>query len=246
MKNLLFTLIVLSLFVGCGQKPIVVRGKLDRPQVTSKGKQHQILGTSVNGNNPLNNPELIPGAVVETIERNVTNETNETNLTNPSVLQPNLGTEIEQTPVTLEAGDEAVMDPTISQSYVATLKTKRFAYADAAFMHEENGVIDLQVLSAGKPLVTLKISSDVCVDHNCISKEEFNQDYLSPAYPPELINQVLTKQPIFDGKNLKRISGGFMQKITTPDYAIRYKTTPGSIYFKDTKNHLTIKLRRLK
>ncbi len=243
MKNLLFTLIALSLLVGCGQKPIVVRGKLDRPhmpQIASNSKQHQILGTPAKNSNPLNNPELIPGAVVETTE------TNETNVTTPSADQPSLGTEIDQTPVTLEAGDEAVMDPTISQSYVATLKTKRFAYADAAFMHEENGVIDLQVLSAGKPLVTLKISSDVCVDHNCISKEEFNQDYLSSAYPPELINQVLTKQPIFGGKNLRRITGGFMQKIDTPQYTIRYKTTPGSIYFKDTKNHLTIKLRRLK
>ena len=237
MQNLLFTLIALSLMVGCGQKPLVVKGRLDRPtasQVASDTRQHPILGKSVNTTNPLENPAMIPGAVVET------------NVTTMPANQPNLGTQIDQTPVTLETGDEAVMDPTISQSYVATLKTKRFAYSDAAFMHEESGVIDLQILSAGKPLVTLKISSDVCVDHNCISKEEFNQDYLSPAYPPELINQVLTKQPILGGENLRRISGGFMQKITTPQYAIRYKTTPGSSYFKDTKNHLTIKLRRLK
>jgi hypothetical protein len=47
-------------------------------------------------------------------------------------------------------------------------------------------------------------------------------------------------------KYLRKTTNGFMQRITTADYVVKYKTTPGSIYFKDLKNNLIIKLRRLK
>ncbi|RUM66978.1 MAG: hypothetical protein DSZ06_02265 [Sulfurospirillum sp.] len=231
-----FIVIIATLFImsGCGQKPIVVKGKINRPISSVPTKRTKpILGQQIPSTNPLENPSVILGSEINgTIEGNQT--------LSPQRREIILGGSEEM------PGDEPVMDPTISQSYVATLKTKKFAYSDAAFMQEENGVIDLQILSAGKPLVTLKISSDVCVNHNCISKEEFNQDYLSSAYPAELINNVLTKQPIMGGRNLRRITGGFMQKINTPEYSIRYKTTPGSIYFKDMKNKIVIKLRRLK
>ena len=234
MKNFISIFTLAFILASCGQKPIIVQGKIDRPHRPIK---KPILGEQVakptqnQSNNPLENPSLILGTQVGG---------NDTNLSYPQTQQVVVGTDPNL------ASDEPVMDPAISQSYVATLKTKKFAYSDAAFMQEENGVIDLQILSAGKPLVTLKISSDVCVDHNCISKEEFNHDYLSSAYPADLINNVLTKRPIFEGRNLKRITNGFMQKIYGPDYKIKYKTTPGSIYFRDLKNGIVIKLRRLK
>jgi len=230
----IFIFIVVAIFVGCGQKPIVVQGKIEKPRGTEN--QKVILGQNTNKKpktqvyeNPLQNPSLILGS-----EANKTISTQAKAENNISVQQ--------QPEVELEP----VMNPEISQSYVATMKTKKFSYSDAAFMQEENGVIDLQILNAGKPLVTLKISSDICVNHNCISKEEFNHDYLSPSYPNDLINNVLTKRPIFEGKNLKQITGGFMQRLQSSQYDIKYKTTPGSIYFKDLKNNIVIKLRRLK
>ncbi len=133
-----------------------------------------------------------------------------------------------------------------SNSYVTTFKTKKFAFSDAGFMRQENGVIDLQILALGKPLLKLKISDDVCVDHHCRTKQEFNENYLSADYPYDLINNVLTSQPIFGGENLKRTSNGFMQRIQSPLYDIKYKIAPGSIYFKDMKNKIIIKLRELR
>ncbi len=235
MLKRVFVFTIFLIFTGCGQKPIVVKGKIN--DTTNATKNRTILGQQPSKLpnkqqevlNPLENPSLIMGSEVNATEQNPyqndTNSTIENGIENPT--------------------GELIMDPTLSQSYVATMKTKRFSYSDAAFMQEENGVIDLQILSAGKPLVTLKISSDVCVDHNCISKEEFNQNYLSSAYPPDLINNVLTKRPIFEGRNLRRITSGFMQRVRTPEVDIKYKTTPESIYFKDLKNGIVIKLRRL-
>ncbi len=132
-----------------------------------------------------------------------------------------------------------------AKSYVTTLKTKKFSFSDAGFMKNENGVIDLQILALGKPLLKLKISDDVCVDHFCRTKQEFNANYLSADYPYDLINNVLTSQPIFGGENLKKTSNGFMQRIKSPLYDIKYKITPGSIYFKDLQNKIIIKLREL-
>jgi hypothetical protein len=235
MKNISIIISFIFLFIGCGEKPIVVKGKIDRPiKQTTTRNPSPILGKPVGSvnTNPLENPSVIMGQEVRAIDLNQT--------TIPAV-DNNINTVGE-----VQDNSEPVMDPTMSQSYVTTLKTKKFSFSDAGFMQEENGVIDLQILTAGKPLVTLKISSDVCVNHNCISKEEFNQDYLSSSYPADLINNVLTRRPIFEGKNLKRTSNGFMQKITSSRYNIKYKTTPSSIYFKDLKNNLIIKMRRLK
>ncbi len=150
---------------------------------------------------------------------------------------------IDLTPAAEETDD--TLNRSNSKSYVTTLKTKKFSFSDAGFMKIDNGVIDLQVLALGKPLVKLKISEDVCVDHFCRTKQEFNANYLSADYPYDLINHVLTSQPIFGGENLKKTSNGFMQRIKSPLYDIKYKITPGSIYFKDLQNKIIIKLREL-
>jgi hypothetical protein len=234
MKNISLIIAIISIFIGCGEKPIVVKGVVDRPRpVKIAKKPAPILGQPVNSQktNPLENPSVIIGAEVNTADLNKSIIVTDENST--------LGTQV------IDDG-EAIMDPSISQSYVTTLKTKKFSFSDAGFMREENGVIDLQILTAGKPLVTLKIADDICVDHFCRTKREFNYEYLSPAYPDDLINNVLTRQPIMNGKYLRKTTNGFMQRITTADYDIKYKTTPGSIYFKDLKNNLIIKLRRLK
>ena len=235
MKNISIIISFIFLFIGCGEKPIVVKGKIDRPiKHTTTKKPSPILGKPIGSvsTNPLENPSVIMGQEVKTLDLNQSI---------PVVVDNNKNIVGE-----IQDDSVAIMDPSMSQSYVTTLKTKKFSFSDAGFMQEENGVIDLQILTAGKPLVTLKISSDVCVDHHCISKEEFNHDYLSSSYPADLINNVLTRKPIFDGRNLRRTSNGFMQRVTSPRHDIKYKTTPSSIYFKDLKNNLIIKMRRLK
>ncbi len=156
----------------------------------------------------------------------------------PTAIEPAVE-EPEQEPI------EETLNKSNAVPYVTTLKTQKFSYSDAGFLRNQNGVIDLQMFAVGRPLVKLKISEDVCVDHYCITKQEFNQEYLSDSYPDDLINQVLTSQPIFDSQNLKKTSNGFMQRIIDPRFDIKYKITPGSIYFKDLKNGIIIKLREL-
>jgi len=146
----------------------------------------------------------------------------------------------------IDLGQGETLSKSNSKSYVTTFKTKKFAFSDAGFMRQENGVIDLQILALGKPLLKLKISDDVCVDHHCRTKQEFNENYLSSDYPYDLINHVLTSQPIFGGENMKQTSNGFMQRIQSPLYNIKYKIAPGSIYFKDMQNKIIIKLRELR
>lgn len=141
--------------------------------------------------------------------------------------------------------EEELLSKATAKSYVTTFKTQKFSFSDAGFMRNQDGVIDLQILALGKPLLKMKISDDVCVDHYCRTKEEFNMNYLNENYPENLINNVLTSQPIFDGKNMKKITNGFMQRIIDPRYDIKYKITPGSVYFKDLKNGIIIKLREL-
>ncbi len=158
--------------------------------------------------------------------------------TENQAINPNLGE-------TIEISSDDLLNRSNSKSYVTTFKTKRFSFSDAGFMKQEDGVIDLQILALGKPLLKMKISEDICVDHHCRTKQEFNQNFLSPDYPYDLINHVLSSQPIFGGENLKQTSNGFMQRIKSPLYDIKYKIAPGSIYFKDLQNHIIIKLREL-
>ena len=164
---------------------------------------------------------------------------------NPNHPENTLGEEYnpEQEPMEIEVSPALEYPDT--KSYVTTFKTKQFSFADTGFMREENGVIDLQILALGKPLLTLKIADDICVDHFCRTKEEFNANYLSRYYPEDLINQVLMAQPIMEKKGYRETSNGFLQRIKAPHYDIKYKITPGSIYFKDLKNGIIIKLREL-
>ncbi len=134
-----------------------------------------------------------------------------------------------------------------SKSYATTFKTKKFAFSDAGFLKSENGKTYLQIFSAGKPLMKLKIlrSDDICVNQLCNTKHGFNQSYLSGAYPDNLLENVLHARPIFNSQNLKETTNGFMQRIRGSRYDIKYKIVPGMIYFKDVKNKIIIKLKAL-
>ena len=227
------SIVVLSfLFAGCGEKPIVVRAK-QKPVIQNYPPSQTVQKEVIDNKYP---PTLNP----TTIGEKVVIKTNATALGTP-VGDINQSEELGEVVTT----NEEILDASTSDSYVATFKTKKFAYSDAAFIRDEGGVLELQILTAGKPLLHLKIAEDVCVDHNCITKMEFNDEYLNHNYPPNLIDHVLRGEPIFDGKNLKKTTNGFMQKIETPDFFIKYKTYNRNIYFKDVKNNIVIKLRKL-
>jgi hypothetical protein len=258
--KIILSIIAMMLFItGCGEKPIVVRAK-QKPVYTPTKPIYQTKKSTIYGKKPTIttrkriDSKYPPGLDPTIIGQEVPTEVNQTvilgerlpNGENQTVIvEGRLPSESNRTIVLGEEVKPEILDASTSDSYVATLKTKQFSFSDAAFMRDEMGVLELQILTAGKPLLNLKIAEDVCVDHNCITKMEFNDKYLNHYYPPNLIDNVLRGEPIFDGRNLKKTTKGFMQKIQDENYYIKYKTTPGNIYFKDVKNGIVIKLRKL-
>jgi hypothetical protein len=112
-----------------------------------------------------------------------------------------------------------------STSYKVSMKTKKFSFSDTGFLVKYSDKIRLNVLAMGKPVLDLKImhSDDICVGSLCNSKHGFNQSFLVGEYPDTLIENVLNKRPIFNGKNLIKTKSGFLQKLTTDSYDIKYQ-----------------------
>jgi hypothetical protein len=135
-----------------------------------------------------------------------------------------------------------------SHPYKVTMKTKKFAFSDTGFMNVYDNLLNLQVFSMGKIVLdlTVKLNDDeICVGSLCNTKHGFNQTFLSGEYPDTLVENILQSKPILEGKNLRKMTKGFIQKIINNKYAIKYKIWPGNVYFKDAKNNIIIKLRKL-
>ncbi len=136
----------------------------------------------------------------------------------------------------------------VSNPCKVTMKTRKFAFSDTGFMNVYNNLINLQVFSMGKVVLDMTVSlndDEICVGSLCNTKHGFNQTFLTGLYPDTLVENILRSKPIMRGKNLKKMTKGFIQKIVTAKYSIKYKIWPGNIYFKDIKNRIIIKIRKL-
>ncbi len=151
-------------------------------------------------------------------------------------------------PQVVEKTKDKVIKKEYSKSYKVTMKTKKFAFSDTGFLVKTSDMLRLNVLAMGNPVLDLKIKNtdDICVGSLCNTKHGFNQSFLVGEYPDDMIENVLTSKPIFEGKNLKKTKNGFVQKIETKNYKIKYQISRGNIYFKDKQNKIIIKLKELK
>ena len=146
------------------------------------------------------------------------------------------------------SGKQRTIRKSLAKSYLITIKTKRFAFSDTGFLIYDPDRILLQIFTAGKPVLEMKVSTDednICVQKLCKYKHGFNRYYLSPDYPDTLIEHVLQRQPIMHAVGLKRLEDGFVQHIETPAYAIDYSVRGGDVRFKDRINHILLKLKEL-
>ena len=130
-----------------------------------------------------------------------------------------------------------------SKTYLVTFKFANIKFSDVGFLNTAKNYTNIQVFSAGTPLIDLKIESEICVDYFCMVKSDFNKEYLSFSYPDEIMPNILNAKPIFDSKNLIKTPNGFTQKLENENYKILYKITHEKIYFKDFKNNILIKLK---
>ena len=229
--RILFTVIMALFLAGCSAK--IVPGKVSEktikatPEMTQEPQAHEIK-TEVS-----KKVESSLKTAEQTKEQNATQET---------VVSDENVTEEEKKPRFPRS------ELITSNPCKVTMKTKKFAFSDTGFMNLYDNLINLQVFSMGKVVLDMTVSlndDEICVGSLCNTKHGFNQTFLTGEYPDTLVENILQSKPIMGGRNLKKMTKGFIQKIITGKYGIKYKIWPGNVYFKDVKNNIIIKLRKL-
>lgn len=132
--------------------------------------------------------------------------------------------------------------PTHSAAYLVVFKTPKWRFADTGYIRTGHDVAELEVFEAGHRVLRLQIRNLVCVEgEGCISKAAFNEEYLSPAYPPELFYHLLRGETIMDSAELVRTDSGFEQRVG----GIVYRVSGDEVYFKDSDKGILIKFKKL-
>lgn len=134
-----------------------------------------------------------------------------------------------------------------STASVILLKTKSFKFYDSGFVEIGKNTQNLKIFNAGVPILDIKIKKDrVCFDFNCFRDEIFNQKFLSKHYERDFLQKLVLKKPLFDSKNIKYSENGFTQTIKEVNkFDIIYRQNPNETYFKDRKNRVLIKIRKI-
>ncbi len=140
----------------------------------------------------------------------------------------------------------AVKPPILnSQSYVVTIKMKGIAFNDMGFLNYGKNFTDVQLFSLGTLIFELKINNYISVNSHSFTNKEFNKQFLSSNYPDHILEHILNKKPIFLKENYERKKDGFEQIIKKKNISIKYFVSNNEIYFKDDKNHILIKLKKI-
>ncbi len=135
------------------------------------------------------------------------------------------------------------------ESAYIIVKTPAMRYADMGFVYENPNEVKVEIYSSGQPVLALRITPEnVCRSTlACMSKRAFNAQMLSPAYPTDTIERIFRAQPIFSGENIDKKRNGFTQKLTKNGvYDIDYSVLKNETVFRDTINHIMIKIKRLR
>ncbi|QFR50126.1 hypothetical protein FJR48_10460 [Sulfurimonas lithotrophica] len=132
-----------------------------------------------------------------------------------------------------------------TQSKIIIIKSPKIKFADVGYVRNLDNAIELELFMAGKSIKKIAINHLICVDEGCMSKSGFNQAYLHPSYPSELLQNILLAKPIYNSKNLEKTDSEFVQKIKNEEVDIKYKVSSKTIFFKDKKNNIILKLKEI-
>lgn len=134
-----------------------------------------------------------------------------------------------------------------SKSQLVLLKTPQVRFYDTGFIKRHKEGVLLQIFNAAQVVFEIETDAEfVCVEGRCTGKDTFNEKFLSRHYPDKLFEQVVSGEDIFDGQNKIAESGTVTQTLFEPGrYAIAYVRTSTMTSFKDTINHITIRLKDL-
>jgi len=148
--------------------------------------------------------------------------------------------------VSLLFGGCSLQQYTHSEPKLIVLKTPKIKFADTRYIRSSGDALEVELFSAGQAVGKISIDRMVCVDgEGCMRKRTFNEVYLNAAYPDTLMQHVLLGRPVFEAQGLERNEQGFTQHIQTLLVDINYKVKAHTIYFKDRKNKILIKIKRL-
>jgi len=135
------------------------------------------------------------------------------------------------------------------ESAYIVLKTPVFKYADMGFVYENSDEVKVEIYGNGQALMSLRIGKEnVCMSRfECMGKKAFNHKVLSASYPDDILEHIFRAEAIFHGIGMKRNRNGFTQKIIKPGKNnIVYSVLNNQIVFRDTINHIIIKIKRMK
>jgi len=137
---------------------------------------------------------------------------------------------------------------TKQESVFIVFKTPSFKHADLGFIYTNKDEVKVEFYGSGQALVSLEMTErSVCMSFlKCMSTQSFNEKILSRYYPKKLIENIFRKKPIFNGLNYSKKRNGFTQTIRSANrYNIEYSVLDNIILFRDTINHILIKVKRM-
>ncbi len=134
----------------------------------------------------------------------------------------------------------------IKKSYLITFKTPNLQYHDMGFIKFSNS-INLSIFSFGQVILNLEIGANlICLNSQCLLKEQFNSKFLSSNYDKDILEQIINCKEILNGVGKKETKDGFTQEIQNSNFDIIYQCFDDVISFKDKKNGVFIKLKEIK
>lgn len=135
---------------------------------------------------------------------------------------------------------------TSSETYIITIKNKQIALSDTGFINQGKDYTNVQIFSAGSVLFNLEMmGNNICLDGRCMDKLAFNQQFFQEEHYAKLMQEIIAKQPIYEGKNLHQTSNGFDQELELPNSHLIYKVEGSNLTFRDMKNGILMRLKQL-
>lgn len=125
-------------------------------------------------------------------------------------------------------------------------KSAKIKYADLGYIRRNKDEVKVDLFMAGQAARSIEVGKSVCFEEGCMSRSDFNKEYLHPSYPHELLLNVLLGRPIFEKAAIAQTAKGFTQELQSSEYDITYRVENAEIYFKDRKNKILIKISKTK
>lgn len=132
-----------------------------------------------------------------------------------------------------------------TETKIITIRSPKLKFSDIGYVRISDKKMELELFIAGKSIQKFTLNHLICTSNGCISKNAFNEEYLNKNYPSEILQNILLKHQIYDGKNIQKKDGGFEQFIVDDNVEITYRVDSHGVYFRDTKNSIIFQIKDL-